>query len=130
MTSLGTQADKSLAAVQLVDSLLNKLPLKESTFTASVQSITASANNSYPAFRGVASKIHNYEIMGYSEDPNKAILDNLDNVSLESMQAFYDEFVKPANRCLIIVGDKTALPMDKIAEYGKIVELTQKDIYK
>ena len=130
MTSLGTQADKSLAAVQLVDSLLNQLPLKESTFTASVQSITASANNSYPAFRGVASKIHNYEIMGYSEDPNKAILDNLDNVSLESMQAFYDEFVKPANRCLIIVGDKTALPMDKIAEYGKIVELTQKDIYK
>ena len=130
INSLGTQADKSLAALELVDSLLTNFPLKESTFTASVQSITAEANNGYPSFRGVASSIHNYEIQGYTEDPDKAILENLGNVTLEGLKAYYDEFVKTANRSIIIVGDRTKLPMDKIAEYGKIVELTQKDIYK
>lgn len=130
VTSLGTQADKSLAALELVDSLLKSMPLKESTFTASVQSIVSEANNSYPTFRGVASSIHNLGIKGYTEDPNKAILDNLSAVSLESMKAYYDEVVKTSNKCLIIVGDKAKLPMDKIAEFGKIVELTQKDIYK
>ena len=128
--SLGTQADKSLAALELLDSLLSNFPLKESTFTASVQSITAQANNGYPSFRGVASSVHNYEIQGYTEDPDKAILENLGNVTLEGLKAYYDEFVKTANRSIIIVGDRTKLQMDKIAEYGKIVELTQKDIYK
>ena len=130
VNSLGTQADKSLAALELLDSLLSDFPLKESTFTASVQSITAEANNGYPSFRGVASSVHNYEIQGYTEDPDKAILENLGDVTLESLKAYYDKFVKTANRSIIIVGDRTKLPMDKIAEYGKIVELTQKDIYK
>ena len=130
MTTLGTQADKSQAAMELVDSLLTNFPLKESTFTASVQSISATANNSYPSFRGVASTIHNYELQGYTEDPNKAILANLPDITLGSLKAYYDEFIKSAPRCLVIVGDRTKLPMDKIAEYGKIVELTQKDIYK
>ena len=130
VTSLGTQADKSLAALQLVDSLLRVLPLKESTFTASVQSLAAQANNGYPTFRGVASSIHNCEIKGYTEDPNKAIVDHLDEVSLEAMKQYYDAFVAPSPRCLIIVGDREKLPMDKIAEFGEIVELTQKDIYK
>ncbi|MCR4910575.1 MAG: insulinase family protein [Bacteroidales bacterium] len=130
VTSLGTQADKSLAALQLVDSLLRVLPLKESTFTASVQSLASQANNGYPTFRGVASSIHNCEVKGYTEDPNKAIVDHLDEVSLEAMKNYYDAFVAPSPRCLIIVGDREKLPMDKIAEFGEIVELTQKDIYK
>lgn len=130
ITSLGTQADKSLAALELVDSLLKVLPLKESSFTASVQSLASQANNNYPTFRGVASSIHNCEVKGYTEDPSKAIVDHLDEVSLEAMKNYYDSFVAPAPRCLIIVGDRDQLPMDKIAQFGKIVELTQKDIYK
>ena len=130
ITSLGTQADKSLAALELVDSLLKELPLKESTFTASVQSLASQANNGYPSFRNVAPAIHSCEVQGYTQDPNKSIVDNLSDVTLDQMKAYYDKAVLSAPRCLVIVGDKTTLPMDKIAEYGKLVELTQKDIYK
>ena len=129
-TSLGTQADKSLSAIQLVDSLLNVLPLKESTLVASAQSLVAGANNSYPSFRGVAGSIHTNEVRGYTEDPDKAVLEHLDEVTTESLKAYYDSVVLPSNRSWIIVGDRSLLPMDEIAKFGKIVELTQKDIYK
>ena len=130
MTALGTQADKSLSALQLVDSLLRVLPMKEATLTASAQSIVAQANNSYPSFRGVAGSIHTNEVRGYTEDPDKAVLEHLDEVTTESLKAYYDSVVLPSNRCWIIVGDRTLLPMDEIAKFGKLVELTQKDIYK
>ena len=42
-TTLGTQADKAMSALQLVDSLLREMPLKETRLDASSRSVVARA---------------------------------------------------------------------------------------
>ena len=129
-TSLGTQADKSLSAMQLVDSLIRTLPLKENGLESARHSIVARANNGYPTFRSIAGTISGYERLGYKADPDKEVLDNLFSVDSAALRAYYEANVIPAPIVWIIVGDRKTLPMDEIARFGTIVELEKKDIYK
>jgi len=129
-TVLGTQADKSLQALQLVDSLLRVLPLDETRLDASLRNTFSSINNDYPEARDVAEKIFDYENLGYSEDPNRVIVDNLGAVTPERLRRYYEEVVRKAPVSYIIIGDRKALPMDEIAKFGPIVELKFEDIYR
>ena len=129
-TMLGTQSDKALDAIQLVDSLLTAFPVKEASLSAALRSIPSEANNSYPTWRNIAFNIYEDEVRGYNEDPNKEILDNLNAISADKLREYYDKAVRTAPRSLIIVGDKTALPMEEITKMGKLVEFKEKDIYK
>ena len=130
VTSLGTQADKSLSAMQLVDSLIHTLPLKENSLESAIYSIVGKANNGYPTFRSLPSSVSNYERLGYKSDPDKEVLENLSSIDAATLKAYYDANVIPAPVAWIIVGDRKTLPMDEIARYGTIVEFEKKDIYK
>ena len=130
VTSLGTQADKSLSAMQLVDSLIHTLPLKENSLESAIYSIVGKANNGYPTFRSLPSSVSNYERLGYKSDPDKEVLENLSSIDAATLKAYYDANVIPAPVAWIIVGDRKTLPMDEIARFGTIVEFEKKDIYK
>ena len=130
LTSLGTQADKSLSAIQLVDSLIHTMPLKENGLESARHSIVAKANNGYPTFRSLPSTIQGYERLGYQYDPDKDILDNLSSIDAAALKAYHEKNVVPAPVAWIIVGDRKSLPMDDIAGYGTLVELKKEDIYK
>ena len=128
-TSLGTQADKALDAIQLVDSLIRTLPIKENNLESAKFSLEARANNGYPSFRSMPGTVYDYKRLGYQEDPDKALLENLRALDAEALKAYHAAYVVPAPVVLIIVGDRKTLPMEDIARYGEIVELKKEDIY-
>ena len=130
VTSLGTQADKSLSAMQLVDSLIHTLPLKENGLESARHSIQAKANNGYPTFRSLPETVATNVRLGYKEDPDKEILENLSSIDASALRKYYEANVIPAPVVWILVGDRKALPMADIAAFGKIVELKKEDIYK
>jgi len=130
LTKLGTQADKSLSAMQLVDSLIRTLPLKENGLESARHSILAKANNDYPTFRSLPATVSGAKRLGYTEDPDKEVLEYLPAVDAAALRKYYEANVLPAPVVWIIVGDRKALPMDDIARFGRIVELKKDDIYK
>ena len=129
-TLLGTQADKSLQAMHLMDSLLRELPIDEARLDASVRNTLSRINNNYPEARNVAEEIIGNEALGYTEDPNRKIVDNLNAVTPERLRRYFEEVVRKAPVSYIIIGDRKALPMDEIAKFGPIVELKFEDIYR
>ena len=129
-TTLGTQADKAMGALELVDSLLREMPLKEAGLDASARTVVARANNGYPSFRAMGGKIHQLEVSGYKDDPDRAVLENLPSVTAETLKEYYESVVRKAPVHRVIVGDRKTLPMDELARYGTIVYLKEKDIYK
>ena len=130
VTQLGTQADKSLSAIQLVDSLITNLPIKENGLESSRHSIVSKTNNGYPTFRSLPTMVQQYERLGYTSDPNTDVLANLQTIDASALRPYYEKAVLPAPTVWIIVGDRKALPMDDIARYGRLVELKKEDIYK
>ena len=130
VTQLGTQADKSLSAIQLVDSLITNLPIKENGLESSRHSIVSKTNNGYPTFRSLPSTVQQYERLGYTSDPNTEVLANLPAIDATALRSYYEKAVAPSPTVWIIVGDRKNLPMTDIAGYGRLVELKKDDIYK
>jgi predicted Zn-dependent peptidase len=129
-TRLGTQADKSMTALGVVDSLFAEMPLRDANISAIKQSIINSINNNYPDFRSIGRFIARMRIEGFSDDPDRPISLILPSLGIEDVKAFYTDNVKKTPRAIIIVGNKKSLDMQKLARYGRIVELKKADIYK
>ena len=104
--------------------------MQESRFETSVRSLEAKMNNSFPAPSQLGEMIHNYRLNGYTEDPDKAILENLNSITSEELKNYYNNNVRGTVKAYVIVGDKKKLPMSELAKFGTIVELTKNDIYK
>ena len=112
VTNLGTQADKSLSAIQLVDSLIRTLPIKENALESARYAIVADANNDYPTFRSLPSIVQGYDRLGYTADPDKDVLDNISSIDSAALKTYYDKSVAPTPIAWIIVGDRKTLPME------------------
>lgn len=130
VTAMGTQADKTLSALGVLDSLLNDMPVKEKTFKTAKQSYKNDLNNSYPSFRGKAAYVEDNEFLGYDHDPNKDMAESIEKVTFTDVCDYYTKNVKQAPHAIIIVGriDKTML--EALKKYGDVRVLTKKDIIK
>lgn len=129
VTIIGTQADKTMQAVQVLDSLLANMPLRENNVIAAKQSIINIINNGYPSFRSIGGKIASLRLRGYDYDPNKDLLAALSKLNTKDVDAFYDENIKSRPFSIIIVGNKKMLDMKKLAKMGRVVELKKGDIF-
>ncbi len=129
-TRLGTQADKSMLALGVLDSLFTNMPVRSANIAAIKQSAINSINNNYPNFRSIGGYIASMRIEGFTEDPDRPMSRILPTLDINDVKTFYDNNVKSIPRAVIIVGNKKTLDMHRLAQYGKIMELKKEDIYK
>lgn len=130
ITGMGTQADKAMGALEVLDSLFNDMPVRPKNMENARREMFNSLSTDYPTFREIGSVIASDKLIGYDKDPNTYILDLLPTITEDDIRNYYDRHVKGATRVTIIIGDKKKLDMNKLSRYGKIVELRKQDIYK
>lgn len=130
VTTMGTQADKTLSALGVLDSLLNDMPIKEKTFCTAKQSYKNDINNSYPTFREKAAYVEGKVFLGYDHDPNKDLSESIGKVTLADICDYYTNNVKQTPRAIIIVGKIDKTMMESLKKYGDVRILTKKDIIK
>jgi len=49
-------------------------------------------------------------MLGYTDDPDRVILDNIQGVDTAALKDYYESHVVPAPLVWIIVGDRKSLP--------------------
>ncbi|MDY0142113.1 MAG: insulinase family protein [Bacteroidales bacterium] len=125
---VGTQCDKTIDAISLMDSLIHQMPVKENRMPDIAAALTQSINSSKPTWRNISEKIESWKIQGYKEDP--AIIDYkvYDNLDFKQIYEFYENNIQQKPMLICIVGNKKNIDMDKLAKFGKIIELDKKDI--
>ena len=127
---VATQADKSMNAISLLDSLINDMPVNIENLSVALQSLLNDVNNSYPTFRGKPLLISLAERQGYTRDTNAALVEQLPELTQEDIEAFYQMNIKDQPYQLMIAGPVKKLNMKELARYGNIVKLKKDDIYK
>ena len=127
---LGTQADKAMQALGVLDSLLNNMPVNEQNVAAAKQEILNNINNSFPTFRQMPNFVSNYRALGYNEDPRTALARLVPTLTTADMVDFYRQNVQQKPRAFFIIGNKKQLDMQQLAKYGRIVELKKDDIMR
>ena len=130
VTIIGTQADKSMQALGVLDSLLTDLPLRQRNFNVAKKTIVSDVNNSFPSFRELGETIAGYMREGRTADPNTSLVATVPSLSISDVKAFYEQNVKSVPRITIVVGNKKKLNLEQLARYGRVVELKGEDFFK
>ncbi len=131
VTMLSTQGDKTLDAITVLDSLIKKMPERpESRVNAVKQSILNYVNNEYPSFREISPRIYVSQRNGFNTDPNKDLLADIENMHMEDITRFYQEYIEGRPVVYVVVGNSKHIDMKKLASFGTIVKVKRKDIYK
>lgn len=131
-TVVGTQGDKSMQAIALIDSLLRDMPLLENNFESARQHCINGIYTSFPSFRGIGMTIGNQRRLGYTTDSSTGWAEAYSQTTLNDIVQFYKSNIQhnEQHRVLMIVGNKKKLNMDELAKYGRIIELKEKDLRK
>ncbi len=127
---LGTQADKTMQALAVLDSLLAHMPLNELNVASARQEVLNDINNNYPSFRELPNFVSTYRMNGYKEDPRTQIARIVPSLTAHDMMDFYQKNIQHQPRILFIIGNKRQLDFQQLAAYGKVVELKKGDIMR
>ena len=132
ITVVGTQGDKTMNAITLVDSLLHHMPVSEANFASARQEEINSIYTHFPSFRGMGISIATLRQSGYTQDPNTGWSELFPKATMNEMVSYYERNVRnnDRHRILAIVGDKRQLDLKSLSKYGRIVMLKKKDLYR
>ena len=130
LSFVATQADKSMQAIALLDSLCNDMPINAENLVTARQSLFNDVNNSYPSFRGKPLIVSLSERSGYTSDVNTALVEQLPTLSQADVETFYRQHIKNQPYQLMIVGNVKKLDLKALARYGTVVKVKKDDIYR
>jgi predicted Zn-dependent peptidase len=127
---IGTQGDKSMQAIALLDSLLNDMPINSANISVARQSLLNGVNNSYPSFRRKAILVAAQQRYGYTGDANTALVELLPTMTQADVESFYRQQVKDKPYQLMIVGNVKNLDLKALSKYGTVKKVKKDEIYK
>lgn len=127
---LSTQSDKTLDALGVLDSLIREMPLKPERVEAIKQMLANRINNDYPPFRNLSEKVASARMEGFDRDPAEEFLRDIATMDMQDISRFYREQISGRPVVYVIAGNRKHIDMKKLAEYGTIIKVKKKDIYK
>ena len=127
---LSTQSDKTLDALGVLDSLIREMPLKPERMEAVKQTLVNRINNDYPPFRNLSEKVASARMEGFDHDPAEEFLRDIATMDMQDIIRFYREQICGRPVVYVIAGNRKRIDMKKLAEYGTIVKVKKKEIYK
>lgn len=127
---LPTQSDKTLDALGVLDSLIREMPLKPERMEAVKQTLVNRINNDYPPFRNLSEKVASARMEGFDRDPAEEFLRDIATMDMQDISRFYREQISGRPVVYVIAGNRKHIDMKKLAEYGTIIKVKKKDIYK
>ena len=126
---MGTQADKTIDAIETYMNLLSEMPEKanrmEGIKSGMLQSLTSSRSN----FRGIGNTLRTWRKQGFKEDPKVMQKEVYENAEFEDLIKFYKEYIQDKPYTIAIVGNKEKIDFNKLSSYGNIIELKKEDIF-
>jgi predicted Zn-dependent peptidase len=120
---VGTQSDKTIEAVSIMDSLISHMPQKENRMPAIKSLIIQSINSGMPGFRNLSEYVEKWEIQGYDKDPRIIAHNVFMNIDFNDIVKFYENNVAGKPILITIVGNKKQINMEELTKFGKIIEV-------
>ena len=129
-TVLSTQADKTMQAVALLDSLLTHMPMRPRNVEVARHALCNAIATSYPNFREIGAYIAESRLDGYTRSPYIDLYDALKEKGPDDVVRFFNDHVRQAPRAFFIIGNLSKAGMAALEKYGRVVELRDEDIVR
>jgi predicted Zn-dependent peptidase len=127
---VGTQADKTIEAIQVFTDLISKMPEKPERMETIKSFLIQSALTNKPGFRNLTETVVAWKLRGYIDDPAKSKIEMYKKLSFNDLLNFYKENIKSKPIAIAIVGDKKRINLEQLKKFGKIIEIKESELLK
>lgn len=125
---LACQTDKTDEAVQVMYNLLAQMPEKPERIPALRKILQESIITDYPDFKELTDRITDLQLQGYHKDPNIAALPIYEQLEMEDIRGFYQQYLQDRPVIIAIYGDKRDMDMKRLKEIGPVKTLRLHDV--
>ncbi|MBI2363368.1 MAG: insulinase family protein [Elusimicrobia bacterium] len=126
--SLGTQADKTVEAVDLLAKLLKEPPLDAARFKQTKDAVLQSYRTDPLTFRQIPGAVLTWEDQGFAKDPRPARYKRSQGYALKDLEAFSQRF-KSKVLTTHILGNKERVKLEELKKFGALEEKTVDDLF-
>ena len=126
---IGTQVDKTMEAIETYLDLFNNLPIKENRMSSIKLGLSQSINSRKPNWRSKGSYVSNLRKRGYDDDPNKISYQVYNDAEFDDIVEFHKNYIKKDPIVITILTDRSKINIDKILDYGELIELKKENIF-
>ncbi len=127
---LSTQSDKTIDALEVLDALINHMPEHPERIDSLIRTEINRVNNAYPAFRDISTRIAEFRRDGYTDDPHRALLDDIRRMTMDDITRFYQAHVCGRKPVYVIVGNAHRIDRHRLATFGEIVRIHHQEFYR
>ena len=127
---IGTQGDKAMQAIALLDSLVNDMPVNSENIAVARQGLLNDISNNYPSFRGMPMFVAAEERYGFDSDERAVNARIVPTLTQADVETFYRQHIQGKPYQLMIAGNVKTLDLKALEKYGTIRMVEKDDIYK
>jgi len=128
-TYIATQNDKMIDALTAFDEIINNMPVSEKAFNIAKESLISRLRTERITRVSLLTYYLAQEELGLTEDTRKMLYEAVQNMTLEDVVAYQQANIKDRKYITCILGRENDLDMKSLEKWGKIVRLTQKEIF-
>jgi len=129
MGKIGTQADKTVQAITIFDSLVRYMPAKPERTKMIQQYLSNSSLSKRPHFRDLSAQVVGWQNQGFVTDPALSKQKTYENLDFNTIQQFYADNVSDKPMVICIVGDKKRIDTKELEKFGKLVFVKEKELF-
>jgi hypothetical protein len=130
MGYVGTQADKTLIALETFNGLVREMPEKAERMPMIKDYLTQSAIIDKPNYRNLSTSVLKWKQQGFNDDPAKINSEIYSKLTFNDIVEYNNRNLKSKPMVIAIVGDKKRIDLEELKKYGKIIEIKEKDLFK
>ncbi|MGB1013719.1 MAG: M16 family metallopeptidase, partial [Nannocystaceae bacterium] len=122
---VGTQADKTFEALDVVLELLGAMPRKPERMPGIRSALIESQLAATVGFRGVLQAEQSWRWLGYREDPRRQWLEAYDKLTFADIESFVAQQIEGRPRSILVVGDPKRVSRRELRRYGEVVTVAR-----
>ena len=130
MAYLSTQCDKTIDALEVLDALISHMPEHPERIDALIRTEINRVNNAYPAFRDISTRIADFRRDGYTDDPHRALLNDIRRMTIDDITRFYRSYVRGRTPVYVVVGNFHRIDKRRLSAFGEITRVHHRDFYR
>lgn len=126
---IGTQNDKAVGAVELFFNLLSDMPRNPESMNNIRNYIKETLLSQQPDARSVSSTVAEWEREGYTEDPSREMVKQVETLDFDDIVRYYESHIKGKPVVIGIVGNPKDINSKDLAKFGKVIRLGDKNLF-
>jgi zinc protease len=126
---VGAQADKMENATSTMIPLMQKMKVDQRLFDLSKDKVRTNIESERISKSQIFWRYLQNQDLGINTDYRKNIYDEVEKISIEDFNKFFDSYIKPAHYTMLFVGNKDKLDQKVLKKLGDFKELNLKEVF-